>query len=152
MAAPLLLSALLLALTLAGCTSTPQASPARDAQAKQFVTHPGSSTLYVYRSPFNHHEADSVLYVNGRLIGSTLPGGFFRIDLVPGRQVLHGTGMDNGRLILETRPGQLYFIALSVFGGHSHFEPVVEAAGRARIVACCALLENWVPGQRPLWW
>ena len=59
---------------IAGCASTPEAGPARDAEAKQFLTHPSASTIYVYRSPFNHLEADTVLYVDGRLIGATRPG------------------------------------------------------------------------------
>lgn len=144
------LLAVLLTLAVGGCTSTPQASAERDAQAKAFFTHPGASAIYVYRSTFNHLDADSVLYLNGRLIGATLPGGFFRIDAVPGRQVLHGVGIDNGELVLHTRPGTLYFVSLTVLAGHSHFEVVGEPRGREQVVACCALLENWAPGQRPL--
>jgi hypothetical protein len=136
-------------LVLCACASTPQATPDRDARAKEFGTHPGASTIYVYRSEFNHVDTDSVLYIDGRLIGSTLPGAFFRIDTVPGRHVLHGVGHDVGKLMLDTRPGQLYFVSLKVIAGHSYFEVVPETAARERIVACCAMLENWSPGQRP---
>src|SRR2546430_16889881 len=89
--------ALISALLLAGCTSTPQASREHDAEAKAFQTHPSASTVYVYRSPFNYYDYDSVLYINGRLVGRTLPGAYFRIDTVPGRHVLHGTGIDIGQ-------------------------------------------------------
>jgi len=142
--------ALFAALLLSACTSTPQAGPDRDAAAKEFVTHPDASTIYVYRSPFNHYDADSVLYINGRLIGSTVPGTYFRIDVVPGHHVLHGNGIDVGQIALDTRPGEVYFVGLDVLAEHSHFHLVPQPVGQQRVRACCALLENWAPGQRPV--
>lgn len=138
------------AILLAGCTSTPQASPAEDAAAKAFETHPSASTIYVYRSPFNYYDYDSVLYINGRLVGRTLPGAYFRIDTVPGRHVLHGTGVDIGQITIDTRAGEIYFVSLDVLAGHSRFQLVPDRVAERRIRACCALLENWAPGQRPL--
>src|SRR4051812_44464695 len=101
-------------LALAGCTSTPEAPPPRDAVAKEFYTHPAASTIYVYRSQFNNLDFDSVLFLNGRLIGSTLPGTYFRLDVTPGHNVLHGTGIDIGQIELDTRSGELYFVSLDV--------------------------------------
>jgi hypothetical protein len=137
-------------LAIAGCTSTPEAPPERDAVAKEFNTHPGASTIYVYRSQFNNLDYDSVLFLNGRLIGSTLPGTYFRVDATPGHNVLHGTGVDIGQIALDTRAGQLYFVSLDVLGGHSHFRVVPDDAAKQQIASCCVLLENWAPGQRPL--
>lgn len=142
-----LLSAL--CVLVAACASTPQASRERDAQAKEFNTHPGTAAVYVYRTDTAFDE-ESVLYVGGRLIGSTLPGTYFRIDLQPGKHRLHGIGADNGSITIEGRPGALYFVSLRVSGGQSHFERVDEADARPSLQACCALLENWSPGQRPL--
>ena len=139
----------LTALVLSACTSTPQAPPEQDARAKEFLTHPGAATIYVYRSPFNHLTDDSVLYLDGRLIGRTLPGAYFRIDVTPGRHVLHGTGHDLGQYALDTRPGQLYFVSMQMLGGHSQYELVSPDVAQERVKACCALLENWAPGQRP---
>jgi hypothetical protein len=141
-----LLSACLL---IAACASTPQASRERDAQAKEFITHPGTAALYVYRLD-SHFDEESVLYINGRLIGSTLPSTYFRVDLRPGKHKLHGIGVDAGSLMIEGRPGEILFVSLRVSGGNSHFERVSEANGQETIQACCALLENWTPGQRPL--
>jgi hypothetical protein len=140
----------LLVVLLSACAWTPHASPDRDAAAKTFLTHPDASTLYVYRSPFNYYDADSVLYLNGLLVGSTSPGAYFRIDAVPGHHVLHGNGIDIGQIALDTRPGGIYIVALDVVGGHSHFRLVPEPMGQERIRACCALLEHWAQGQRPL--
>ena len=143
-------AALLLAtLFIAGCASTPQASPQQDALAKEFLTHPGTSTIYVYRSWYNHYDTDTVLYVDGRLIGSTLPGAFYRLDINPGRHILHGNGIDIGELALDTRPGQIYFVELNVNAGHSNFRVMPEERAKQEVRACCALMETWSPGQRP---
>lgn len=134
----------------AGCASTPQASRARDAAAKEFRSHPATAALYVYRENSRGEPGDTVLFVDGRLIGATLPEAFFRVDVQPGRHVLHGFGYDNGQFALDARPGEIYFIALDAFGGSSFFALVDEKVGRRTISRCCALLENWAPGQRPL--
>ena len=138
---------------LAACTSTPQASRERDSEAKEFRTHPSAATIYVYRSNLNQQAQiydDPVLYVDDRLIGNALAGGFFRIDTVPGRHTLHGFGSDAGRLVVDVRPGQIYYVRLDVVGGQSNFRIEPEQVGRRTVQACCALLENWAPGQRPL--
>jgi len=141
------------ALALAGCASVPQASSGRDAQAKRFETHPRSATLYVYRDDFpvgSLYMQDSVLYLDNRLIGATLSRTYFRIDLRPGPHLLHGFAFDQGRLRLETRPGELHFVSLTVADGTSYFAEVRPEIARREIARCCELLENWAPGQRPL--
>lgn len=137
-------------LGIAACASTPQASRERDADAKTFSTQPGASTLYIYRNDFTLPGQDSNLWVDGRLIGATLPRAFFRVNVRPGKHRLNGDGRDTGSLSLETRPGELYFVSLSIINGNSYFAVVKPEAGRETILACCALLENWAPGQRPL--
>jgi hypothetical protein len=137
-------------LSVAGCSSTPQATFENDAEAKTFVAHPGTAAIYVYRNPLDRRDSDSVLYLDRRLIGSTLPGGFFRIETRPGKRVLHGLGFDQGALEIHVRPGEIYFVSLSVVEGTSGFTPKSAAVGRAELLACCVLLENWAPGQRPL--
>ena len=145
-----LLCATLALAALTGCTSTPQADRDRDAMAKEFLTHPGHSTLYVYRRPSDSQFDDSVLFIDGRLVGSTLPGGYFRVNLEPGRHRLHGMASDAGTLSLDTLSGELYFISLALVGGHSHFEEIPVKTGISELTGCCVLLENWAPGQRPL--
>ena len=135
---------------LAGCASTPQASSERDAEAKQFAGAPAHSTLYVYRPDIGNSDWDSVLWIDGRLIGATLPRTFFRVNVEPGKHTLSGMGHDNGQLTIDTRPGALYFVALSVISGHSLFWLVPSEIGRPALDRCCALMENWTPGQRPL--
>ena len=140
-ATPLLFSA---------CTSTPQASREQDTDAKQFASHPNAATIYVYRPELRRDDEESVLYLNNRLIGATLAGTYFRIDVPPGSRLLHGVGRDQGKLQLDGRSGELYFVSLKVENGNSYFELTPSEAARREILRCCALLENWAPGQRPL--
>jgi hypothetical protein len=138
---------------LAGCTSTPQATGERDAEAKRFLARPGAAVIYVYRFDIGSTEMasdDTVLYVDERLIGSTVPLTFFRFEVQEGAHLLHGTGHDQGRLKLETRAGEIYFVQLLAAGGVSDFRRVDAETGKRDILRCCSLLENWAPGQRPL--
>lgn len=143
------LLALAVAAVVAACTWTPQAPADRDAQAKQFEALPHAATIYVYRSPHDRYSIDTILYLDGQVIGHTLPGRYYRLDTTPGRHVLHGSGVDAGEIALETRAGQIYFVALDVAGGYSQFQAVPEAQGRERVAVCCTLLESWSPGLRP---
>ena len=140
----------LVAALLAACASTPQASRERNGDAKTFYTQPTAATIYVYRSQFNRADDDSVLYVDDRLVGSTLPGTYYRINTVPGRHILHGIAVDTGWISLDVRPGHLYFVRLEVISGRSQFTQRPEDVGKREVSACCAMLENWAPGQRPL--
>jgi hypothetical protein len=140
------------ALVVAGCTSVPQASPGRDAEAKQFNTQPGTATIYVYRPDLagaSDLGSAAVLWLDGRLIGETLPRTFFRLAVRPGRHVLNGQVADVGRIELDTRAGELYFVSMRLTGGTSNFERVSVEAGKRDILRCCAMMENWEPGQRP---
>jgi len=133
---------------LTGCASTPQASQARDDEAKQFGSNPATSTVYVYRT--DTADDDGVLWIDGRLIGSTLPRTYFRVHLDPGRHLITGMAADNGRIALETRPGKVYFVSVAMHAGQSNFQQIPAETARKVVVTCCSLLENWVPGQRPL--
>lgn len=133
-----------------GCASTPQGSAERDTDAKQYGTHPGSATLYIYRPEIGDSDFDTVLWVNGRLVGATLPKTYFRVNLLPGKYTLTGMGHDNGKLTIETRDGELYFVSVLGIAGNSLFWQVPAEIGRQAVHRCCALMENWAPGQRPL--
>jgi uncharacterized protein DUF2846 len=140
-----------LLVVLAGCASTPQATSARDAEAKQFMSHPGFAALYVFRPDILTAEMDdSVLYVDDRLIGATLPGTFFRIDVQPGPRVVSSSAAGSTELKLDTRPGELYFVQLNVTSGSSRLALVDPETAKREINRCCALMENWAPAQRPV--
>lgn len=134
---------------LGACALTPQASPEADAAAKQFGGHPDAAMIYVYRSPFNELDANTILYLDGRVIGQTRAGTYFRLAAVPGRHVLHGTGIDLGDFELDARRGRIYVVEHEVIGGQSRFRVVPQEVGQERVRACCALLETAWPGERP---
>jgi hypothetical protein len=144
-----LAAALALAALLGACALTPDASPEADAAAKQFTGHPDATMIYVYRSPFNELDANTILYLDGRVIGQTRAGSYFRLAAVPGRHVLHGTGIDLGEFELDARRGRIYVVEHEVIGGQSRFRVVPQEIGQARVRACCALLETAWPGERP---
>ena len=139
-----------LLLLIAACASTPQATLERDQEAKNFEPQPATSTVYVFRPDFPAPEEDTVLWVDGRPIGATLPRTYFRIHMNPGSHYFSGFGSDNGTIRLQTRAGEIYFIRVQTVAGRSVFEHVDAANGRRELTACCGLLENWRPGQRPL--
>jgi uncharacterized protein DUF2846 len=142
---------LVLLVALAGCVSTPQATATRDAEAKRFLSHPGFASLYVFRPDTLTVEMDdSVLYVDDRLIGATLPGTFFRVDVQPGARIVSSSAAGSTNLKLDARPGELYFVQLNVTSGNSRLALVDPDKGRRALLECCALMENWAPGQRPL--
>jgi hypothetical protein len=138
-------------IALSGCASVPHATDERDLEAKRFLARPEAATVYVYRPDFTAREGDeSVLFVNDRIIGATLPGTYFRVDLRAGPHFLHGYAYDQGRLKVEPRYGEIVFVSLNVANGASLFQPVAPEHAKRAIARCCVLLENWAPGQRPL--
>ena len=138
-------------LALAGCASTPQATPERDAEAKRFISYPETAGIYIYRPDFLTADMDdSDLHVDDRLIGATLPGSFFRVDVQPGTHVVRSSASGASEIRIVSRPGELYFVSLGVSGGNSRLAPVSAETAQRAIRRCCALMENWAPGQRPL--
>ena len=140
----------LAAVFLAACASTPLASPDRDADAKRFETAPDAAIIYLYR--IDTGDGVSTVWVDGRLIGDTLPETYFRIAVRPGRNRVTASAGDAGNIAIETRMGEVYFIAMRVQGeAHSeaqtNFQSAAPETGKAAILRCCKLLEAWRPGQ-----
>ena len=139
---------------IAGCASTPQATPERDALAKQFATNPRAATVYIYRPGGNFdnnvEDVGSVLYVDQRLIGSTLAGVYFLVHLSPGTHVLSGIATDQGKMTLQVEAGKLYFVSLRVLNGSSNFTQVSVETGKREVSDCCTLYDNANPDRKPV--
>jgi hypothetical protein len=155
---PRLTSALLVLMAfLGGCAATPGASPASDAEAKRFESAPGAAFIYLYRPGAPGGRGPSTLWVDGRLVGATLPTSYFRIAVRPGRNRITASGGDAGRLEIDTRADGVYFVEMQVFGeseseASTLFRGVTPEVGKAAIQRCCTLLETWRPGQRRMPW
>ncbi len=143
----------LLSAMLGGCASTPEAAPASDAEAKQFESALNAVIIYLYRPLGPSGRGISTIWIDGRLIGETLPTTFFRVAVRPGHNRISGSGADTGRLEIDTKAGEVYFVEMQVRGesqGDSStvFRLVAPEAGKAAILGCCNRLETWRPGQR----
>ena len=137
---------------LGGCASTPEAPPASDAEAKSFEPAPRAAVIYLYRSDGPGSSGVSTIWVDDRLVGQTLPATYFRVAVRPGRNRIAAVAGDQGRLEIETRGGDVYFVAMYVGGeGESSpdtiFRGVPPEVGKAAILRCCTMLETWRPGQ-----
>ena len=142
---------LVAAALLAGCTATPEAPRSADAMAKEFDSAPNAAIVYLYRSDLAGGTGTADLWLNGRLIGQTLPKTYFRTAVRAGRNLLAAGGRDSGRLEFDTRSGEVYYIAIAVDGIDeaylSRFTLTPAATAQRELLRCCTLLENWSPGQ-----
>ena len=122
-----------------------------DSEAKRFESAPGAAIVYLYRADLAGGTGSSVLWLDGRLIGESLPRTYFRVSVRPGKNLLTAYANDTGRLEFETKRGEVYFIGIVVSGDDaaytSHFSVVSPENARTQILRCCTLLETWKPGQ-----
>ena len=142
---------LILALLIGGCAATPLASREKDADAKRFDPALRGAVIYLYRPDIRG--GFSTLWVNNRLLGETVSGTYFRVPVPPGRSVIAASGSDVGRIVIDTREDGVYFVEMRVHGDSESnsttiFRSVPEETGKQAIARCCALLENWRPGQQ----
>ena len=140
----------MLGLLLGGCAATPLASRESDADAKRFDPTLRGAVIYLYRPDIRG--GVSTLWVNNRLLGETVAGTYFRVPVPSGRSLITASGSDMGRIAIDTRDDGIYFVEMQVHGesesdSRTIFRSVPEETGKQAIARCCALLENWRPGQ-----
>ena len=128
------------------------ASLERDADAKRFESALNAAIIYLYRPRAPGGDAASTVWIDGRLLGETLPTTYFRVPVRPGRNRITTSGNDVGRIEVDTRAGDIYFVEMQVLGESEGgtttiFRSVAPATGKAAIVGCCHMLEAWRPGQ-----
>jgi hypothetical protein len=142
------LVALLLA---AGCASTPEASREANEEAKRFEPVTRDAVIYIYRPDRWLGSASTTLWADGRLIGESLPGSFFRVIVFPGPTLLHTSGPDTGRIEVSTRGNDITYVEMRTENRDSPrtvFRLMREDEAQAAIRACCTKLEVWRPGQQ----
>ncbi len=138
-------------LVLAGCASTPMASPDSEADAKEFNPALNAAVVYIYR-PIGSGPGISTIWLDGRLVGETLPETFFRVPVRAGRNRITTSGNDSGRLEFNTQSGGVYFVEARVSGdsqseANSRFRLMDANVGKADVERCCRMLETWRPSQ-----
>jgi hypothetical protein len=122
------------ALVLAACAPLPQT--AADVQAKRIESAPGKAVIYLVRTRPDLGPLPTPVKLNDRMLGSTHPGTYFRLEVEPGRHVLTGFAQDNGSITLDVQADRFYFVRHSVSGTwrenspHSFFRIIPENEGR----------------------
>ena len=143
------------ALLCSACASTPEATRERDTEAKEFEPVTRDAVIYVYRPGFTLGSPETTLWTDRRLVGSSLPGTFFRVIVFPGRSVIDTSPPDTGRIEVGTQGNDVTFVEMRTLGGPdgaptSYFRVVSPEEAKAAIRACCNRLEVWRYDQRRL--
>lgn len=144
----------LTAVLLGACASTPEADRERDLEAKRFEPVTRDAVVYVYRPDMGNTAADTTLWANGRLVGTSIPRTFFRIIVLPGRTHFHASGSDSGTIEVMAGGNEVTYVEMQTLNPDSpssHFRVVSAEHAQAAIRACCTMLEVWRPGQPRLW-
>lgn len=143
---------ILLTALIGGCAATPEASRESDAEAKRFESAPRAAIIYLYRSDNPGNGTTTTIWMDGRIVGESVPATYFRVIARPGRNRISASGHDVGRIEIDTRENEVYFVSMQVLGdletpSNTVFRSVPPAAGKAEILRCCTMLEIWRPGQ-----
>jgi len=141
-----------LCVLLSACVATPTGTSSQNAKAETFQPVPGKAVVYIYRLEYNNNAAD--LQFNGKMLGESLPGTYFRVTAPPGEQVVQGVGGDMGTIRLQVAAGGIAYVRNEPTGGlgsiQSHFAIMPAGKAQADIRRCCSLLDNYAHGQRRL--
>src|SRR5208282_5096811 len=88
------------------------ASPASDADAKQFMPPTGRANVYIARSNGSSAGGSSLLNVSvdGKLLGPIAPGMFYLVSVDPGKHELSAkSGMYSSDVAVDAAAGNNYF-------------------------------------------
>jgi len=137
-----MLTALVTALTLAGCQQLPL-SP-EDLQAKKFQAVPDQAVIYVVRDTPDFIEIQAEIRLGDKLLLKTYPGTYHRWEVPTGKHTITGYGQDIGTISVQAERGRIYFIQQPVTGmrvASSHFDLVGEPEGRAAVMRAVLVLQ-----------
>ncbi|MCC7082728.1 MAG: hypothetical protein IT530_18850 [Burkholderiales bacterium] len=142
---------------LSACASTPLATPERMAEATRFEPVTREAVIFIYRPGFALSGPETTLWVDSRLVGSSLPGTFFRVIALPGRNVIDTSPPDTGRIEVTTQGNDVTFVEMTTRGGtngspSTRFRVMSPQQAKAAIVDCCWMLETWRYNQPRLLW
>ena len=142
----------LLAIGLAACASTSNASPEVSAAAKSFEAPDDKGLVFLYRTGRAVGAANAIeVRVNGQPAGGTGPGTFFRWELEPGSYTFYSaTGEAAATVALEVKAGEVYFIEqtarMGLNSGRVSMEEVDAERGRSQVSTMQLLVSAYVPG------
>ncbi|MGH6660100.1 MAG: DUF2846 domain-containing protein [Rhodospirillales bacterium] len=128
-------------LSLVGCgtVTVPMAPPEDDARAKSFAVAPGKSNIYVYRVA--DRASRLMVFMDGQLVGDTVPATYLMWEVSPGPHVVRSTGAFFPAVTVNAVAGRNHFVRQHVtigiiLGTPVSFEEVDEETGRREIAGC----------------
>jgi hypothetical protein len=93
------------------CVAVPLESPARDAQAKQFIPPAaGKAHVYIMRSRVLEPMTKSEISVDGKVVGDIAPMTYLLLELAPGEHVIKARADQDYETRLSVSEGGTYFI------------------------------------------
>lgn len=103
-------------------------------------TKPDAGRIFIYRSSVLGAAIQPDVKVNGEVVGSSIPNGFFYVDRNPGAyEIMTSTEVDR-KLSLTLDKGQSRFVRLNIsmgfFVGHVYPELVDQSTGEKEIQDC----------------
>lgn len=120
-------------LFLGGCASISKAPDHLDKQAKEFISNPNYSQVYLYRNELFGGAISMPVSVDGKLAGNTGPGSYFLFTLEPGEHTFTSQE-DESVLKTKTKKGKLYYIwqevKMGMLSASSKLQLVDESQGR----------------------
>lgn len=126
--------AILTATLASGCASGPAFN---DAKSSFVATPAGQGRIFFYRTTVAGAAVQPSIYLNGDVVGTAVPGGFFYVDRAPGKYEVSASTETENKLTFVVDPGQTRYVRLDMsiglFVGHVVPRLVDEADGAKEI-------------------
>jgi hypothetical protein len=103
-------------------------------------TKPDTGRIFIYRTILLGAAVQPAVKINGEVVGSAVPNGFFYVDRPPGNyEIMTSTEVDR-KLSLTLDKSETRFVRLNIsmgfFAGHVYPELVDSASGENEIQDC----------------
>ena len=121
----------------AGCASGPKFSEVSPSLSK---LSPDSGRIFIYRTAVLGAAVQPDIRLNGGVVGSAVPQGFFYLDRAPGNYEIETSTEVDRKLSFILEKGQTRYVRLNIsmgfFVGHVYPELVENREGEAEIQEC----------------
>ena len=112
-------AAILIATLASGCASGPAFNDAKNS----FAAMPANQgRIFFYRTTVAGAAVQPNIYLNGDVVGTAVPGGFFYVDRAPGKFEVSASTETENKLTFVVDPGQTRYVRLDMsiglFVGH----------------------------------
>ncbi len=132
-----LLFAVVLIASLAGCASVPMASLDQDAKAKEFQPPNNKASIYIYRNETFGAAIPITVSVYDRTIGQTAAKTYFFFNVNPGKYVVKALAENVAELSVDADAGKSYFIwqemKMGMWTARANLTQVDDSVGRAGV-------------------